>query len=238
MNKLESLLCLYLLLGLSPCAQADDPTIPDKAGGQIEWARLKTSSHSWNRHARSDPNLLGYIRTSTNLNIDTAWHSADVRNLQQMTAYPFLFSEGIQYVNDPKDMDNLREYLLRGGFIFIDSCINTDINPNPDLFFQQQVLKLQQVLPDVRLEELPPDHEIFHCCFNLPEGLPHSYMHNTYDPQWAKYGLCAVYSSQRLVSIISLSGLQCGWDGMSHSARHTSNCMKMMVNIYVYAITH
>jgi len=40
------------------------------------------------------------------------------------------------------------------------------------------------------------------------------------------------------VSLISLSGLQCGWDAMNPDPDHITNCMKMMVNIYAYAVTH
>ena len=42
----------------------------------------------------------------------------------------------------------------------------------------------------------------------------------------------------RLAGVISLSGLQCGWDGMVAPAGHNVECMKMLVNIYTYALTH
>ncbi len=63
-------------------------------------------------------------------------------------------------------------------------------------------------------------------------------MDNIYNPVWAKHGLYAVYSDKRMVSMISLSGLQCGWDGMFPNSDHITNCMKMMVNIYVYVVEH
>ena len=72
----------------------------------------------------------------------------------------------------------------------------------------------------------------------MKDGLPHTYMQNIYNPAWAKHGLYAVYSDKRFVSLISLSGLQCGWSGLGPNAEHTANCMKMMVNIYVYVVEH
>lgn len=210
----------------------------ETAGGKVEWARLKTASPTWDRHAQSDPNLLRYIRTSTTLNIDPTWRSADVEDLGQMCAYPFLFSEGLHHVTDASGRQNLREYLQRGGFLFIDSCINTNVNPDPDFFLQAQIATLKDILPDATVARLPDDSEIFHNCFEMSEGLPHTYMQNIYNETWAKHGLYAVNSGGRMVSLISLSGLQCGWDGMNPDKTHVTKCMKMMVNIYVYAITH
>jgi len=222
-------------LGLGTLAQAHDFS---GIGGVLAWARLKTESSHWKRHAGSDPRLLLFMRTNTSLNIDTSWHWADVEDLDQMCQYPFLFSEGLHHVVDLQGQANLREYLKRGGFIFIDSCINTDINPDPDVFLQSEIDTLQRVLPDAQVTALPPDDSIYRICFVMKDGLPHTYMNNIYNPQWAKHGLYAVHSGGRLVSMISLSGLQCGWDGMKPDREHIRECEKMMFNIYAYVITH
>ena len=171
------------------------------------WARLKTQSLSWQRHAQSDPYLLHFIRGTAKLNIDPAWHSADVENLEQMCAYPFIFSEGLHHVTDSRGLQNIREYLQRGGFIFVDSCIA--VNRDPDVFLQAQIDTLHSVLPDARMERLPDDHVIYHNCFEMKDGLPHTYNGNIYDDKWHRHG-----------------------------PTHVTNCMKMMVNIYVYALTH
>ena len=228
-----SLWCLFLTI--APASSDDQVQL---TRGQIAWARLSTQDPWWARHARSDPRLLRFIHDNTTLDIDTVWHAANVENLQAMTAYPFLFSSGIQMVTDEPGRQNIREYLQRGGFIFIDACINTTVNPDPDAFLRMQVETLQSILPNVRVERLPDDHDIYRACFEMKDGLPHTYMDNIYNPAWAKHGLYAVYSDKRFVSLISLSGLQCGWDGMFPNATHITNCMKMMVNIYVYVVEH
>jgi hypothetical protein len=225
-----------LFWAVSARAETRDGSV---VGGAVKWARLKTDSPTWDRHARSDPRLLEFMRTHTSLDIDPNWYVADVENLNQMCAYPFLFSEGLHHVTDEQGLANLHEYFKRYGFIFIDACINTGINPDPDAFLQMEVDTLKTVLPDAYIERLPPDSEIFHNVFLLPDGLPHSYMNDIYNPTWAKHGLYAVYSENRLVSIISLSGLQCGWDGMKRGdPEHITNCMKMMINIYTYVTMH
>jgi hypothetical protein len=211
---------------------------PANVGGSVRWARLKTASRTWNRHASSDPSLLDFIRTNTSLNIDSRWFAADVERLDEMIHYPFLFSEGIHHVVDQPGLDNLREYLQRDGFLFIDSCINTDINPDPDAFLAMQIATLTSLLPNAKIDRLPDDHEIYHVCFKLPDGLPHTYMRNIYDPAWAKHGLYSIRVDDHLIGLISLSGLQCGWDRMKPDEEHVTNCEKMMLNIYAYASTH
>lgn len=231
---MKALVAFALLLISLATAFADDHLV----GGKMEWARLKTQSLSWHRHADSDPYLLHFIRSSAKLNIDPVWHAADVENLGQMCAYPFIFSEGIHHVTDAPGLLNLREYINRGGFIFIDACINFGVNPDPDDFIQANFATFQSILPDARMEPIPKDHPIYNDCFDMKDGLPHTYMNNIYRPNWARHGLYAIYSGGRLVSIISVSGLQCGWDRMNPDPDHVINCMKMMVNIYVYALTH
>jgi hypothetical protein len=40
----------------------------------------------------------------------------------------------------------------------------------------------------------------------------------------------------RMAGLISLSGLQCGWDRMIAPPGHDVACMRMLVNIYIYAM--
>jgi hypothetical protein len=50
------------------------------------------------------------------------------------------------------------------------------------------------------------------------------------------FPLRALYNGERMVGIISLSGFQCGWDGQG-GAGEAVEAMKMVVNIYIYAMT-
>ena len=224
----------FLVAALLVTPLAADP-LPNLPGGKVEWARLKTPSPSWDRHAASDRYLLEYIRSSTTLNIDPVWRAADVEDIHQICTYPFLFSEGLGFV-DEMGRKNLSEYIRRGGFLFIDSCIAPNVNRREDDFIATQLTALHEILPDMRTESIPADHEIFHNCFDMVDGLPNTRIDDL--PDWPPEGLTAIYSKNRLVSIMSVSGLQCGWAGIIPSQVHATNCMKMMINIYVYAITH
>lgn len=224
---------LSFVLGVSAVSGQTAPR--PQVSGQVEWARLKTPSPSWNRHASSDHFLLSYIRRSTTLNIDPIWRAADVNHLDQMCVYPFLFSEGLGFV-DTAGRNNIREYINRGGFLFIDSCIAPNVNQREDEFIATQMAALHEIIPDLRAVPISPTDEIFRNCFEMNEGLPNTRIDDCAD--WPPEGMTAIYSKNRLVSILSVSGLQCGWAGVIRNQQHSTSCMKMMINIYVYAITH
>jgi hypothetical protein len=203
----------------------------------VGWARLETPSLYWRRHAEADPTLMEFLRDNTTLNIDPTWYVADVENLKQMCAYPLLFSQGIGMLNTDTSKSNLGEYLRRGGFLLIDSCINTDITPDPDQFYMDQVAMLHEIVPEAKIVPLPPTHDIYHCFFDFPDGQPpHTFMANVYNPDWAKFGLSGIMIGNRMAGIISLSGLQCGWARMVAPAGHDVECMRMLVNIYILAM--
>jgi Domain of unknown function (DUF4159) len=231
------LCAILVLLAPMPASQAapgDDADL--QRGGKVKWARLKTASASWHRHARSDPDMLDYVRRNTTLNIDPLSYWADVGNLDQMCAYPLLFSEGTHWITDPAQQRNIGEYLRRGGFLLIDSCIA--VNHDADAYFRSEAGFILSVLPEAEIRLIPNSDDIFHCFFDMQKGIPHTFYNNIFDPDWAAYGLHGIYYKGRLVAVISLSGLQCGWDRMVAPRGHYIECMKMLVNIYTYALTH
>ncbi len=206
-------------------------------GGRVGWARLITDDPQWSRHTRSDGELSVFIRRQTSLNLDPVWHSASPANLEALCNYPLLFSTDLSAVKRPAERANLREYFARGGFMLVDACINTtEVNPDPDRFLANNQAAFADLLPGCRIKPLTADHEIYRCYFKPRDTPPHSYMNGIFDPNWAKHPLYGVYLDDRMVAVISLSGLQCGWDHMT-AGDHAQQCMQMVVNIYVYAMT-
>jgi hypothetical protein len=232
------LLLFFLVMAWSATAEKtfaqEQPTL---RGERVGWARLKTSSPYWMRHADGDPVLMQFLRDYTSLNIDPRWYVADVENLEQLCAYPFLFSQGIHTVDSARGEHNLAEYIRRGGFLLVDCCINAGITPDPDEFLLQQTRKVAEILPEARVAQLSSSHAIYNCFFPIPEGKPpHTFNANIYDPRFAKHGLYGIFIGTRMAGIISVSGLQCGWDRMIAPPGHDIACMRMLVNIYIYAM--
>jgi hypothetical protein len=231
-------LVLVVLLWLAAVGlRASGQDLDALRGERVGWARLKTPSLHWMRHARGDPTLMQFLRANTSLNIDPTWYVADCQKLDEMCTYPLLFSQGIHPIADGPSRNNVAEYLRRGGFLLIDACINHEITPSPDAFLVQETAFLADTIPEARVARLPSTHSVYRCYFQIPGGRPpHTFDGAMYDPRWAKHGLYGIFLGSRLAGVISLSGLQCGWDRMPAEQGHDVACMRMLVNIYVYAM--
>ncbi len=229
----QLLACAALPPLLVEAASAAEP----HRGGRVGWARLKTPAQHWSRHTGSDSTLSDFIRTHTTLNMEPDWRAADPERLDELCAFPLLFSTGLVPIVAQTALANLGEYLRRGGFLFVDSCINRSINPDPDDFLAQNTDVFRRILPGSAVTRLPDDHPVYTCYFRPAARPPHTYHDNVYDPRWARHGLYGVFVGNRMASLISLSGLQCGWDRMISPPGHPEECMKTVVNIYVHAMT-
>lgn len=217
--------------GVVRAAGPDEPR-----GGRVGWARLITPNAAWRRHAESDGILSRFIRTQTSLNIDVTWYSADPARIDQLCRYPLIFTNNLTDIQNPEHLANVAEYLRRGGFLFVDACINSSVTRDPDRFLQRHVETFTRLFPKAEVRPLPADHEIYRRYFPMSETPPHSYMGSVYDPKWHRHGLYGVFEGERMIALVSLSGLQCGWAGQQHPD-NGPQCMKMAVNIYVYAMT-
>jgi hypothetical protein len=208
-------------------------------GGRVGWARLRTPDEYWERHSEEDYRLSGFIRRETSLNMDPTWYSVSVDSLEELCRYPFIFANSLAAVRSAQARSNLIEYFKRGGFVVVDACINKTINPDPAKFLANNKAVFTALIPGCEIKPLSPDHEIYTCFFTMTVKPPHTYHDAHYDKRWAQHGLYGVYVKGRIASIITLSGLQCGWSGMrAPSPNHAQECMEMMLNIYVYAMTH
>ena len=217
---------------------AETPAAPAPRGGRVGWARLMSDDPAWSRHSNSDSALSDYIKTRTSLNFDPVWHTVDASRPERLSRYPLIFSTGLGTFHDDTRQASLREYLARGGFLLIDACINHTITPSPDVFLAENTAVLGRIVPGCTVKPFPPEHPIYSCFFNLGDKPPHTYHDAVFDPRWARHPLYGVFTADdRLCAVLSLSGLQCGWDNMPGPRGHTEQCMQMVVNIYVYAMT-
>lgn len=235
-RRLTFALSILLLGGFFSGNDARAAKAPEPRGGRVGWARLVTPDPQWNRHTRSDEVLSNFIRKQTSLNIDPTWYSANPNSAEQLGQYPLIFTNDIAAVKNPAHLDHLREYLQRGGFLLIDACCNTTINPDPDEFLKRHTALLGRLLPASQVRMLPPNHEVYRSLFTMRQTPPHVFMQNRPNPKWSRHGLYGVFEGERMVALISLSGLQCGWDNMS-TRGDAEECMRMIVNIYVYTMT-
>jgi hypothetical protein len=228
---------LYIAACLASSARAAPGAEPEPPrGGRVGWARLKTSSGHWKRHARSDFVLSDFIRTHTSLNMDPSWYAADPAQIESLAAYPLVFTNDLTTVRDERSRQNLGEYLKRGGFLIVDGCVNTEVTPNPDRFLSDNREMLLGLLPGGSIRELSKEHELYTSYFPLRLRPVHT-QRQPYKQQWMRHGLYGVWDRHhRMVAVLGVSGFQCGWDGFGEPGGG-AECMKTVVNIYVYAMT-
>jgi hypothetical protein len=209
-------------------------------GPLVPWARLKFigengDTDDWHVHPHGDINLMDLIRDDTTANLEKKWNVADVADLTSMVQYPFLFMHGeLAPVLDDASRRNLREYLLRGGFLFAEDCVigynHHGGNTANDFFFQSMVGQLASILPEAKVQLLSMDHPLFHCFYHF-DVWPH--MQGT---NWGPHGV--IYDG-RLVALISPSDLHCGWvnGDVWFGKGKQKLAMQMGANIYLYAMT-
>lgn len=114
--------------------------------------------------------------------------------------FPFIHMTGHgNVIFNEEEVENLRTYLLSGGFLHIDD------NYGMNQYIHKEFKKL---FPDKELQELPISHPIFSSAFSFPEGLPKIHEHDAKRPQ--AFG---IFHNERLVLLYTYeSDLGDGWE--------------------------
>ncbi len=186
-------------------------------GGGGDWYANKTAL----------PNLIKFCNTQLAMNLDQEEDAVDVGS-RDLFAYPYVYMTGHgNVVFSPEEAENLRNYLIGGGFLHIDD------NYGLDKFVR---LELKKVFPELDLVELPFTHPIYHQKFDFPKGLPKIHEHDGKPSQ----GLGLIYEG-RLVAFYSFEcDLGNGWeDQRIHNdpeAKRTE-ALQMGANILTFAFT-
>jgi len=233
-------------LGLNSVLPAEEIS----KGPVVPWGRLKFTGENgdqedWHVHPNGDLNLIDSIRDQTSLNLEKKWNVAEINDLKTMTPFPFLFMHAeIEPVLTDADRQNLREYMLRGGFLFAEDCVNgyghhgnTRIN---SFFFDTMKKELPALMPDAKFEKLSNDHPIFHCFYHL-NGLPLIQGLGLRGTPEAlqEHGLWALIHEGRVMSVLSPTDLHCGWTNGPNWFTKEQNIasLQMGTNIYLFAMT-
>ena len=128
----------------------------------------------WYSNPTAVPNLIEFCNDNINTKINTKPQTVEVGS-SDIFQFPFIHMTGhgnVFFSDD--DADNLRTYLLSGGFLHIDD--NYGMQP-------YIVKELKKVFPNKELIEVPKTHKIFNSAFNFPKGLPKIHEHDGLAPQ-------------------------------------------------------
>ena len=129
-----------------------------------------------------------------------------------------------------EEAQNLRNYVLGGGFLHIDDKYGMDKFIRPEL---------KKIFPETELVELPFSHPIFHQKYDFPGGLPKIHEHDNKRSQ--AFGI--LYEG-RLVCLYTYEcDLGDGWEREGENEDYfrqysEPKAFPMGINIIVYAMTH
>ena len=110
-----------------------------------------------------DRNFLRLLRRLTTVNVRSVEQPTDLDDGDDVFNWPFLIASfpGTWNLSDAQAA-RLREYLLRGGFLFCDSFFGTTEWNG----FQAT---LRRVFPERPIVELSPDHPVFHTLYDIDQ---------------------------------------------------------------------
>lgn len=170
------------------------------------------------------PNLVTFCNSNLGTKISKNVPYVDVASAD-LFLYPFVHMTGHgNVVFSQAEMDNLRTYLLSGGFLHIDD------NYGMDEFIR---VELKKLFPNKELIELPPSHPIFHMKYDF-NGLPKIHEHDDKRAQ-----AFAIIENGRVICLYTYeTDLGDGWeDAAVHndSPEKRKMALQMGANILMYA---
>lgn len=213
MNKMKYLLSFIFCLSFFFLFPQDIAILKYKGGGD------------WYSNPTALPNLIAYCNANINTKINSNPQTVETGSID-IFQFPFLHmtGHGNVFFNDA-GAENLRNYLISGGFLHIDD--NYGMQP-------YITKELKKIFPNKDLVELPKTHPIFNIAYKFPEGLPKIHEHDGKRPQ-----ALGIYYEDRLVLLFTIeSDLGDGWeDAEVHNdpKEVREKALKMGANIVKYA---
>jgi hypothetical protein len=185
-------------------------------------------SHDW---PASEENFMKILAEVTKIDVNPGGHIVGFDGAD-VFKYPIAYLCEVGFMQlSAQEMQNMREYLLRGGFLIVD-----DFRGDREL--NNFVYQMRMVFPDRSLEELPRTHPIFTCFYDISNlHLP---------PPYSQY-LTPVYlgmkdDNGRLMMVVDYNNdISDYWEWSANplqSIENTNEAFKYGVNYVMYALTH
>ncbi|MFA6356143.1 MAG: DUF4159 domain-containing protein [Candidatus Omnitrophota bacterium] len=181
----------------------------------------------WNNDTRSIPNLMNELGRRTNVKVSIDSRPINFEDKKGVFQYPVIYLNGHQsFVFTEPEVANIREYLTRGGFMFI--CNDNAQGGN----FQDSLYReMKRVFPETGFQAVPMNHPIYHSFYDftggsLPDALYKGIACTGY----------MIYYGDRMVVYYSASGDACDawaeaegpkWPGTQYTANESHSFMKL-----------
>ena len=179
----------------------------------------------WYANPTALPNLIKFCNTNLQTSLNEKPETVEPGNTD-IFQYPFIHMTGHgNVVFNETEKENLRQYLLSGGFLHIDDNYGMDEYIRP---------LLKKLFPGQNLQEIPADHEIFRNQYKFPNGLPKIHEHDAQRPQ-----ALGIFENGRLLILYTVeSDLGDGWESQevhNDPEEIRLKALQMGANIIKYA---
>ena len=196
--------------------------------GTLQFALLKyNGGGDWYANPTSLTNLAVFCNGELQMNIDPDYATVEVGSADLFN-YPFVHMTGHgNVVFSDTEAENLRNYLIAGGFLHIDD------NYGMDPYVR---LAMKKVFPESEFVELPWEHPIYHQRFNFEKGLPKIHEHDGKPPQ----GFGILWQGRVVCFYTYECDLGDGWewaDDPGYPLRFSTYAYEMGINFVLYAMT-
>ncbi len=182
----------------------------------------------WYANPTSLTNLIKFCNENIHTSINPQYATVDVGS-PEIFNYPFVHITGHgNIIFSPQEAENLRNYLIAGGFLEISD------NYGLDKYIRREMKK---VFPESDFVELPFSHPIYHQTYDFSNGLPKIHKHDGLPAQ----GFGIFYNGRLVVFYDYQCDLGDGWEDteVHHDPieKHIA-ALKMGANIIQYVFSH
>lgn len=182
----------------------------------------------WYANPTSLPNLAAFANKYLNTNLSTDNGVVEVGSVE-LFDYPFVHMTGHgNVVFSDAEAENLRNYLIAGGFLHIDD------NYGMDPYVR---VAMKKVFPELNFVELPTNHPIYRQKFTFEHGLPKIHKHDDKPAQ----GFGLIYEGRLVVFYSYQCDLGDGWEDYEvHKDPEEVHikALKMGANLLQYVFDH
>ena len=178
----------------------------------------------WYANPTALTNLIEFSNKEIGTNINPIYDEVEIGS-NLLFNYPFVHLTGHgNIVLNQQEINNLRNYLIAGGFLHISD------NYGLDPFIRKEIKK---VFPELDFVELPYSHAIYHQKFDFNEGLPKIHQHD----EKPSVGFGIIYEGRLVCFYDYECDLSDGWedsDVHKDSKETRSKALQMGSNILSY----
>jgi len=239
-----------------PGVEYYDFELPTDYRDPAEWvfARLMYPSLGWGGewqfggtswtidYPRADRHIASLVRRLTVIDARSVEQPVNLDDGDDVFNWPWLYAVEVgQWDLSEAQAAQLREYLLRGGFLMVD-----DFHGSRE--WRTFVESMQRVFPDRPIVDLPDDDPIFHTFWDLGDreqipGAQFIFSRRTseqdgFDAHWR-----GIYDDQGRIVVAICHNMDLG-DAVEHSdtpqypQEYSAVAMRTFINYIVYAMTH